>query len=136
MSIRILLVDDHQMTRDGVRSILELEDGLDLIGEAENGNEAREMALTLRPDVILMDIGMKDLNGIDATRQIKDQNPQAKVVALSGHSEEAYVLSMFEAGASAYVLKEAAVQEMPRAIRAVDKGHHYTSPEVWRADGT
>jgi NarL family two-component system response regulator LiaR len=135
MSIRILLVDDHQMTRDGVRSILELEDGLDVVGEAENGKEAREMARTLRPDVILMDIGMKDLNGIDATRQIKDQNPEAKVVALSTYSEEAYVLSMFEAGASAYVLKEAAVQEMPRAIRAVAKGHHYTSPEVWRSAG-
>jgi DNA-binding NarL/FixJ family response regulator len=133
MSIRILVVDDHEMTRDGIRSIIDLEDGLDLIGEAENGHEAREMAQTLRPDVILMDIGMKDLNGIDATRQIKHQNPQAKVVALSTYSEEAYVLSMFDAGASAYVLKEAAVEDIPCAIRAVAKGHHYASPEVWRS---
>jgi DNA-binding NarL/FixJ family response regulator len=130
MSIRILLVDDHRMTREGVRSILDLEKGLDLIAEAENGREGREMARALRPDVILMDVGMKDLSGIEATRQIKAENPQAKVVALSTHSEEPYVLSMFEAGASAYVLKEAALEEMPRAIRAVANGHR-TTPRIW-----
>jgi two-component system NarL family response regulator len=130
MSIRILLVDDHQMMRDGLRSILDLEDDLDVVGEAGNGYEALEMARTRRPDVIVMDIGMKDLNGIEATRQIMAQNPRAKVVALSTHSDESYVLSMLEAGASGYVLKDAAVDEMRRAIRVVAGGRHYLSPEI------
>jgi two-component system NarL family response regulator len=130
MSIRILLVDDHQMMRDGLRSILDLEDGLDVVGEAANGYEAFEMAQTLRPDVVVMDIGMKGLNGIDATRQIKAQNPRAQVVALSTYSDESYVLSMLQAGASGYVLKDAAVEEMRRAIRAVADGHHYLSPQI------
>ena len=136
MTIRILLVDDHRMTRDAIRSILDLEDGLEVIGEAENGAEAREMAQTLRPDVVLMDIGMKDLNGIDTTRQIKAENPQAKVVAVSTHSEEPLILGMFAAGASAYVLKEEAVQEMPRAIRAVTEGHGHGSPDTSRSAKT
>ena len=130
MSIRVLLVDDHQMMRDGLRSILDLEDDLDVVGEAGNGYEALEMAAALSPDVIVMDIGMKDLNGIDATREIKAESPQAKVVALSTYSDESYVLSMLEAGASGYVLKDAAVEEMRRAIRVVAEGHHYLSPEV------
>jgi DNA-binding NarL/FixJ family response regulator len=130
MSIRILLVDDHQMMRDGLRSILDLEDDLDVVGEAGNGYEAIEMARTRRPDVVVMDIGMKDLNGIDATRQIKAQDPKVKVVALSTHSDESYVLGMFKAGASGYVLKDAAVEEMRRAIRAVAAGHHFLSPEI------
>jgi len=130
MSIRILLVDDHQMMRDGLRSILDLEDDLDVVGEAGNGYEALEMARTRRPDVIVMDIGMKDLNGIEATRQILAQNPRAKVVALSTYSNEPYVLSMLEAGACGYVLKDAAVDEMRRAIRVVADGRHYLSPEV------
>ncbi len=130
MSIRILLVDDHQMMRDGLRSILDLEDDLDVVGEAGNGYEALEMARTRRPDVIVMDIGMKDLNGIEATRQIMAQNPRAKVVALSTYSNEPYVISMLEAGASGYVLKDAAVDEMRRAIRVVADGSHYLSPEI------
>jgi two-component system NarL family response regulator len=130
MSIQILLVDDHQMMRDGLRSILELEDDLHVVGEAANGLEALEMIPTLLPDVIVMDIGMKGLNGIEATRQIKAQNPRAQVIALSTHSAEPFVLAMLEAGASGYVLKDAAVEEMRRAIRAVARGHHYLSPEI------
>jgi two-component system NarL family response regulator len=130
MSIRILLVDDHQMMRDGLRSILDLEDGLDVVGEAGNGYEAVEKAEALRPSVVVMDIGMKDLNGVEATRQIMAQNPQAKVIALSTHSDESYVLSMLEAGASGYVLKDAAVEEMRLAIRAVVGGRHYLSPGI------
>jgi two-component system NarL family response regulator len=130
MSVRILLVDDHQMMRDGLRSILDLEDDLDVVGEAANGYEALEMAKTLRPDVVVMDIGMKDLNGIDATRQIKERNPQAQVIALSTYSDESYVLSMLQAGASGYVIKDDAVEEMRRAIRAVADGHHYLSPQI------
>jgi two-component system NarL family response regulator len=130
MRIRILLVDDHQMMRDGLRSILDLEDDLDVVGEAGNGYQALEMARTLQPDVTVMDVGMKDLNGIEATRQIIAQNPRAKVVALSTHSSEPYVISMLEAGACGYVLKDAAVDEMRRAIRVVAEGHHFLSPEV------
>jgi DNA-binding NarL/FixJ family response regulator len=131
VNVRILLVDDHRMAREGLRSILDMEEGLDVIGEAGSGREAREMARALHPDVILMDVGMKDLSGIEATRQIKAENPQARVVAVSTYSEEPYVLGMFEAGASAYVLKEAALVEMPRAVRAVAEGHHCTSPRIW-----
>jgi len=130
MSIRILLVDDHQMMRDGLRSILDLEDDLDVVGEAGNGYQALEMARTRQPDVIVMDIGMKDLNGIEATRQIIAQNARAKVVALSTYSNEPYVISMLEAGACGYVLKDAAVDEMRRAIRVVAGGRHYLSPEI------
>ena len=130
MSIRILLVDDHKMMRDGLRSILDLEDDLDVVGEAGNGYEAIEMAQQLHPDVIVMDVGMKELNGIEATRLIKAQHPLAKLVALSTYSDEPYVVGMLEAGASGYVLKDAAVDEMRRAIRAVAGGHHYLSPEI------
>jgi two-component system NarL family response regulator len=130
VSIRILLVDDHQMMRDGLRSILELEDDLDVVGEAGNGYEALELVRMRRPEVIVMDIGMKDLNGIEATRQIMAANPRAKVVALSTHSSEPYVMSMLEAGACGYVLKDAAVDEMRRAIREVAAGRHYLSPGI------
>ena len=130
MSIRILLVDDHQMMRDGLRSVLDLADDLDVVGEAGNGYQALEMARTLRPDVIVMDIGMKDLNGIEATRQIMAHDSRAKVIALSTHSSEPYVISMLEAGASGYVLKDAAADEMRRAIRVVADGHHFLSPEI------
>jgi two-component system NarL family response regulator len=130
MSTRILLVDDHQMMRDGLRSILELEDDLEVVGEAGNGHEALEMNRALRPDVIVMDIGMRGLNGIDATQQIRAESPGAKVVALSTHSDESYVLGMLEAGAYGYVLKESAAEEMRRAIRSVAEGNHYLSPEI------
>jgi len=130
MSIRILLVDDHQMMRDGLRSILDLEDALDVVGEAGNGYEAIELAEKLRPDVVVMDIGMKDLNGIEATRQIKAELPEAQVIALSTYSDESYVLGMLDAGASGYVLKDAAVAEMCRAIHAVAAGQHFLSPEI------
>jgi two-component system NarL family response regulator len=130
MSIRVLLVDDHQMMRDGLRAILDLEGDLDVVGEAANGHEALEMVKTLQPDVIVMDVGMKDLNGIEATRQIKAENPRAKVIGLSTHSDGPYVISMLDAGASGYVLKDNAVDEMRRAIRAVAGGHHYLCSEV------
>ena len=130
MSIRILLVDDHQMMRDGLRSILDAEEDLHVVGEAGTGDEAVKMAQELRPDVIVMDIGMRDLNGVDATRLIRTRDPGIKVVALSTHSSEPYVISMLEAGAHGYVVKDAAVDEMRRAIRVVASGRHYLSPDV------
>jgi len=130
MSIRVLLVDDHQMMRDGLRCILDLEGDLDVVGEAADGYEALEMVKSLQPDVIVMDVGMKGLNGIEATRQIKAENPRANVIGLSTHSDGPYVRSMLEAGASGYVIKDSAVDEMRRAIRAVAGGQHYLCPGI------
>jgi len=130
MSIRILLVDDHQIFRDGLRSILDSEDGVEVVGEAGDGRGAVEMARTLAPDVVVMDIGMHGLNGVEATRQIKAAHPGLKVVALSTYSDRSYVLSMLEAGASGYVLKTAAFDEMRRAVQTVAKGKHFLSPDI------
>jgi two-component system NarL family response regulator len=130
MSIRILLVDDHQMFRDGLRSILASKEGVEVVGEAGDGSVAVEMAAALTPDVVIMDIGMHGLNGVEATRRIKANDPGAQVVALSTHSDKRYVLSMLEAGASGYVLKTAAVDEMCRAVQAVVEGKRYLSPEI------
>jgi DNA-binding NarL/FixJ family response regulator len=122
MSIRILLVDDHQMFRDGLRSIFSSEEDMEIIGEAESGRAAIAMTRALGPDVVVMDIGMSDLNGVEATRQIKAENPDVKVVALSTYSDKRYVLSMLEAGASRYVVKAAAYDELRCAVRAVCEG--------------
>jgi two-component system NarL family response regulator len=130
MSIRILLVDDHQIMRDGLRAILASEETFEIVGEAENGREAASMARTLVPDVIIMDIGMPDLNGVEATRQIKADNPLAKVIALSMYADRGYVLGILEAGASGYVLKTGAYDELHRAVQAVAQGKNYLSPDV------
>ncbi len=130
MSLRILLVDDHQMFRDGLRSILDSEHDVEVVGEAGNGRVAVEMVHTLAPDVVVMDIGMHSLNGVEATRQIKADHPEVKVLALSTYSDRSYVLSMLEAGASGYVLKTAAFDEMRRAVQTVAKGKHFLSPDI------
>jgi DNA-binding NarL/FixJ family response regulator len=130
VSIRILLVDDHQMLLDGLRSILESEESVEIVGEARDGSAAIEMVQTLVPDLIIMDIGMRGMNGMEATRQIKAANPSVKIVALSTYSEKRYVLSMLEAGASGYVLKTSASDEMRRAVRAVAAGGHYLSSDI------
>ena len=130
MSIRILLADDHQMLRDGLRAVLASEADIEVVGEAADGRAAVEMARSLAPDAVVMDIGMAGLNGVEATRQIKAENPKVKVIALSTYSDKRYVLSMLEVGASGYVLKAAAVDEMCRAVRAVAEGKRYLSPDV------
>jgi DNA-binding NarL/FixJ family response regulator len=130
MSIRVLLADDHQMLRDGLSAVLALEEDIEVVGEANDGHTAVEMAGRLAPDVVLMDIGMSGLNGVDATRRIKAESPNVKVIALSTYSDKRYVLSMLEVGASGYVLKAAAVDEMCRAVRAVAEGKRYLSPDV------
>jgi two-component system NarL family response regulator len=130
MSIRVLLADDHQVLRDGLRAVLALESDIEVVGEANDGHAAVEMARRLVPDVVLMDIGMHGLNGVEATRRIKAENPNVKVIALSTYSDKRYVLSMLEAEASGYVLKAAAVDEMCRAVRAVAEGKRYLSPDV------
>jgi two-component system NarL family response regulator len=130
MSVRVLLVDDHQMLRGGLRAVLALENDIEVVGEAGDGHAAVGMAGRLVPDVVLMDIGMHSLNGVEATRRIRVENPNVKVIALSTYSDKRYVLSMLEAGASGYVLKAAAVDEMCRAIRAVAEGKRYLSPDI------
>jgi two-component system NarL family response regulator len=118
------------MLRDGLRAVLASEEDIEVVGEANDGNAAVEMAGRLAPDVVLMDIGMYGLNGVEATRRIKSENSNVKVIALSTYSDKRYVLSMLEVGASGYVLKAAAVDEMCRAVRAVAEGKRYLSPDV------
>ena len=130
MSVQILIADDHQMLREGLRAILEKDENVEVIGEASDGRTAVEMARTLLPDVVVMDISMPDLNGVEATRQIKAENPAVKVIALSRHSDKRYVLRMLEAGASGYVLKSGAYDELRRAVEAVSRGDSYLSPRI------
>jgi two-component system NarL family response regulator len=130
MTIRAVLVDDHEMMREGLRSILKRIDDLEIVGEAADGPAAVDLAGRLNPDIVVMDVGMADLNGIDATRRIKAANPNTLVIGLSMHSDRHYVVSMLDAGASGYVLKGAAGNELILAINAARKGESYLSPAI------
>ena len=130
MRIRIVLADDHHIVRDGLRSLLEEQEDMEVIAEAENGREAVALALRLRPDIVVMDVGMPDLNGIEATRQVCDGAPGTRVVGLSMHSDRRFVAGMLEAGASGYVIKDEAFEELARAIRAVREGRTFLCPAV------
>lgn len=128
--MRVLLVDDHTLMRHGLRAILQKEMDIPVIDEASNGREAVEMARIKRPNVIVMDIGMAGLNGVDATREILSENRNAKVIALSMNSDRRYVVAMFTAGAVGYLPKEAASSELVFAIRTVMQNQMYVSPSV------
>ena len=128
--MKILLVDDHAIMRDGLRAVLERESDMQLAGEASNGRDAVELALRLRPCVIVMDIWMPGLNGIDATREILSEHRAAKVIALSMNSDRRYVLAMFAVGAVGYLVKDAAASELILAIRTVVQNRAYVSPAV------
>ena len=128
--IRILLADDHRMVRQGFRLILQTQDDMEVIGEAGNGYEAVELASTLKPDVVVMDVTMPELNGIEATRRIREAAPYIRIVALSVHRDGVYVREIVRAGAEAYILKESADSELLGAVRAVASGNSYLSPEV------
>ena len=130
---RILLVDDHELMRDGLRSILESEANVEIVGEASSGREAVALAHTLEPDVVVMDVGMKDLNGIDATRQIVGDLPAVRVIALSSHSDSRYVSAMLEAGACGYVLKANAYADLREALQAARQGKSYLCADVTKA---
>lgn len=139
MSIRILIAEDHLMmpdrirsilARDELRSILTSEGGIEIVGEADGGLAAIEMARTLLPDVIIMDIGMRGQSGVEATRKIKADNPEVKVIALSIYFDSRYALSWLEAGASGYVLKASAYDQLRRAVRAVIKRKIFVSAEI------
>jgi two-component system, NarL family, response regulator NreC len=127
--LRILLCDDHRLMREGLRAILE-KAGLEVVGEAENGRQGVELARQLHPDVVLMDISMPDLNGIDATRLMVEERPAIKVIGLSMNSDRRYVVTMFSAGAVGYLLKSAASEELIRAVEAVTANLKYVSPAV------
>jgi DNA-binding NarL/FixJ family response regulator len=130
---RLLLVDDHELMRDGLRSILDREKNVEVVGEAASGREAVELARALAPDVVVMDVAMKDLNGIEATRQIRAECPGVKVIALSSHSDSRYVSAILDAGACGYVLKANAYDDLRRAVEAARQGKSYLCPEVTQA---
>jgi len=130
MGCRILLADDHKIVRDGLRSLLEKQPGIDVVAEADNGRTTVRLARELLPDLVIVDIGMPDLNGIEATRQIVAENPRIRVVALSMHSDRRFVAQMFKAGASAYLLKDCAFEELAQAVQVVLAGRTYLSPQV------
>ena len=130
MSIRILLADDHSIVRAGLRSLLDKEPDIEVVAEAENGRSTVRLAEELCPDVVIMDISMEDLNGIEATRQITSHSRQIKILALSMHRDEQFVAGMFAAGASGYLLKDCAVDELTQAIRAVVAHETYLSPAI------
>jgi two-component system response regulator NreC len=130
MSIKVLIADDHQIMREGLRSLLEKEIDIQLLGEAEDGRMIQRMALELHPDVIIMDVAMPDLNGIEATRQIVAALPGVKVIALSMHDDRRFVLNMLKAGATGYMLKDCAFKDLAKAIRVVMSHKTYLSPEV------
>jgi len=130
MSIRIVLADDHAIVRHGLGQGLGQEAGMEIVGQASDGRSTVEMARELRPDVVVMDISMPNLNGIEATREIQRETPEVRVVALSMHSAERYVTEMFRAGASGYLLKDCDFAELAQAIRAVAEGKTYVSPSI------
>ena len=130
MSLRVLLADDHTLIRAGLRLVVEQQPDFTVVGEAENGRKAVAMAESLQPDVAVLDIGMPELNGIEACRQIREARPETEVVMLSMHSDEGYVLRSLKAGARAYLLKDSAEADLARAIRAASEGKSFFSPAV------
>jgi DNA-binding NarL/FixJ family response regulator len=130
MSIKVLIADDHQIIREGLHALLEKEPGIEVVGEAENGRTALRMARELIPDVIIMDVAMPDLNGIEATRQIVAEFSTVKVIALSMHDDRRFVLNMLRAGAKGYMLKDCAFNDLAKAIRVVVANKTYLSSEI------
>jgi len=130
MSIRILLADDHTIVRHSLSSSLQEQKDMEVIGQADNGLSTVELVRELSPDIVVMDIGMPDLNGIEATRQIVDESPTVKVIGLSMHSSNKYVREMFRAGASGYLLKDCPFEELLDAIKTVIEGKAYVSPSI------
>jgi two-component system response regulator NreC len=131
--IRVLIVDDHGIVRAGIRSLLEDQADIEVVGEAGSGWKAVELALRLQPDVVLMDIAMGDLSGLEATQEIRERAPDVNVLALTMHDREEYFFAMLRAGALGYVLKESEPDELLAAIRAVHRGEAFLSPAVTKA---
>lgn len=130
MSIRIILADDHTIVRHGLNRLLQQEEDMEVIAQAADGHSTVELTRELSPDMVIMDIGMPDLNGIDATQQIAREFPQVKVIGLSMHSGKKFVVEMLNAGASGYLLKDCALEELTTAIKTVAAGQIYLSPSI------
>ena len=130
MSIRILLADDHKITRQGLRSLLEKQPDMEVVAEAEEGRTAVRLVQELVPNVVIMDVSMPDLNGMEATRRIIAEFPNVKIIALSMHSDSLFVTEMLRSGASGYLLKDCAFEELERAIRTVMANKTYLSPSI------
>lgn len=130
MPYRIILVDDHAIVRDGLKALIENRSGFQIVGQADNGREAIRLCEELGPDMIIMDVGMPDLNGIEATRMIVKDHPGIKILALSMHTRKRFVLEMLKAGALGYLLKNSAFKELSDALDNVIAGKPYISPEI------
>lgn len=128
--ISIILADNHVIMRDGLRHLLEGESDIEVVGKADNGRQAVKVTLAKKPDIVIMDIAMHEMNGIEATRQIKNENPEIKVLVLSMHSERQIVIGSFRAGASGYLLKDSSSLELVEAIRTVYRGRKYLSQKI------
>ncbi len=131
-TIRLLVADDHKLLRQSLSVLLDKESGIEVVGQAADGGQALDLVASLRPDIVLMDIAMPRLNGIEATRRIKAKYPDMKVLILSMHDDDRYISRLFRAGAAGYVLKDASKQELLMAIQAVNEGQSYLSPVIAR----
>ncbi len=130
MTIKIMLADDHQIVRQGLRNLLAAEPDMQVVAEADNGRQVLPLVEKFGPDIVIMDITMPGLNGIEATRQILAERTGVKVIALSMHSDSLFVLNMLKAGASGYLLKDCALEDLVRAIRTVMGNKTYLSPGI------
>src|SRR5207344_2828 len=133
--ITVLLAEDHQIVREGFRSLLEHESDIEVVGEAETGRQAVQLTRKLRPSVVVMDIAMPLLNGLEATRQIRKEFPDTKVLILSAHSDDAYVEQVAVLGAAGFLLKQTSSDILAKAIREVQKGNTFFSPSITRRVG-
>lgn len=130
MPIKIVVVDDHKIVRDGLCSLIEQQEGYTIVGQAENGREAIQVARREKPDVIIMDLSMPEMNGIDATSQITEEMPECRVIILSMHSDKRFVTGALQAGASGFLLKECAFKEVSLALDALKANQTYLSPQI------
>jgi DNA-binding NarL/FixJ family response regulator len=128
--ISVLLAEDHMIVREGLRKMLEFEDDLEIVAEAEDGRKAVALVKKFKPDVVLMDIAMPRLNGLEATRQLHKESPATKVIMLSAHSDDAYVKNATESGAVGFLLKQTSAQDVCHAIREVQKGKTFFNPSI------
>ena len=131
--IKILIADDHRLVREGIKALLESQPDIEIVGEASDGHETIKRTKELQPDIVLMDITMPNLNGLEATRTIKRKYPNTKVLILTMHLNDEYIFQSLQLGASGYLLKENAAEDLLNAIRSVQEGHSYLSPSISKA---